>query len=451
MQKNLDELKNQHHNVILDSVADGVFTVDHGRKITSFNKAAEDITGIKRRNAIGKFCYEVFRANICEGNCALERTMKTGRKAINKSVDIINTQGEKIPISISTALFKDAAGSIIGGVETFRDLSMVQNLKREIEKQYSFQDILSKNFKIRNIFNVLPDISESGSTVLIEGPSGSGKELFARAIHNLSKRRKQPLVVINCGSLPDTLLESELFGYVKGAFTDAKKDKPGRFALAEGGTLFLDEIGDISPALQVRLLRVLQEREYEPLGSEAPVKANVRIIAATNKNLKDLLKKGVFRDDLYYRLNVVKLELPSLAERKEDVPILVEHFIRKLNLNGNKNIEGVSEDVLALFMQYNFPGNIRELENILEYAYIMAHGSFITSGCLPVDFIKDTEGVSDIDSAGKSLKATELDLIKKALDENGWNRLITARQLGIDKTTLWRKMKRFNITRVLSD
>jgi len=317
-------------DVILDSIADGVFTIDNDKNITSFNKAAEKITGVKKEHARDQKCFDIFQANICQTSCALEKTLKTGKEIIDLSINILNKEGKTVPISISTAVLKDKNGKVMGGVETFRDLSSLEELKKEISKQYTFEDIISKNHHIQKIFDVLPDIAESESTVLIQGASGSGKELFARAIHNLSPRKGRPYVVVNCGALPDTLLESELFGYVKGAFTDAKKDKPGRFALAEGGTLFLDEIAELSTALQVKLLRVLQQKEYEPLGATQPLKAHVRIIAATNKDLSQLLARGLFREDLYYRLNVVKIDLPSLSTRREDIPLLIEHFINQL-------------------------------------------------------------------------------------------------------------------------
>ena len=266
--------------------------------------------------------------------------MQNGRQWVDRRVDILDSQGETIPVSISTAVLREEDGEIVGGVETFRDLSAIELLRKEIDDRYTFEDIISKNHRIRQILDILPDIATSESTVLIEGPTGSGKELFAKAIHNLSRRAEEKYIPVNCGALPDTLLESELFGYKKGAFTDAKADKPGRFALAEGGTLFLDEIGDISTALQVKLLRVLQEKEYEPLGATTTTKSNVRVIAATNKPLADLVARGTFREDLFYRLNVVKLSLPPLSERREDIPLLAEHFLRQLNAQQGKQIEG---------------------------------------------------------------------------------------------------------------
>ncbi|MBW2123632.1 MAG: sigma 54-interacting transcriptional regulator, partial [Deltaproteobacteria bacterium] len=241
-------LSSDETSIILDSIADGVFTVDMDFLVTSFNRAAEEITGVPRGEALGRPCREVFRADICETDCALKRTMETGKPFIDRPVTILRTDGRRVPISISTALLRDRNGTIIGGVETFRDLSVVEELRKQVEARYTFADILSRSHRMMEIFAILPEVAESDSTVLIEGESGTGKELLARAIHHLSPRGRKPMVVVNCGALPDTLLESELFGYKAGAFTDARKDKPGRFARAEGGTIFLDEIGDISPA-----------------------------------------------------------------------------------------------------------------------------------------------------------------------------------------------------------
>ena len=434
---------------ILDSVADGVFTIDNNRVLTSFNRAAEKIIGIKREKAIGQYCYNIFHADICNTGCALEKTLKTGREIINLQINVLNNDGKRMPVSVSTAVLKDEKNNIVGGVETFRDLSAIYELKKELSKQYTFEDIISKNSRIQNIFNILPDIADSESTVLIEGASGSGKELFARAIHNLSKRKKKPYIVVNCAALPDTLLESELFGYLKGAFTDARKDKPGRFALAEGGTIFLDEIGSISTALQVKLLRILQEKEYEPLGAISPLKSDVRVISATNKNLAQLVQEDKFRDDLYYRLNVVKIELPTLSERREDIPLLAEHFINRFNLKKNKNIQKVSDEVLGFLMQYDFPGNIRELENIIEHAFVLCRGQVIEFEHLPKELINKTELMQKQEKyelpAKNQLKDAEANVIIEALKRNNGHRDKTAKELHIDKSTLWRKMKKLGI------
>ncbi|NLC07617.1 MAG: sigma 54-interacting transcriptional regulator [Syntrophomonadaceae bacterium] len=448
---------NLHIQTILDSVADGIFTVDRNFIIKSFNRAAERIIGVSREQAIGQKCYDVFHANICQNNCALKHTINTGQEIIDLHINVLNHKGDQIPISISTAILTDQTGRLIGGVETFRDLSALEELRKELSRQYSFQDIISKNHTMQEIFSILPDIADSDATVLIEGPSGSGKELMAKAIHNLSPRRDKPLIAVNCGALPDTLLESELFGYVRGAFTDAKKNKPGRFAQAEKGTIFLDEVGELSPAFQVKLLRVLQEREYVPLGATTPVKTDVRIIAATNRNLLEMVQQKTFRQDLYYRLNILRIKLPSLNERREDIPLLVEHFLRKLNLKKDKRISQVSGEVLQFLLSYSFPGNIRELENILEHAFILCRGNQIELEHLPKEVVQGNS--SDIFNyknnqaqtspnrpiINQTRQESEIALISRTLEQFQGHRGKTAQALGINKSTLWRKMKRYGL------
>lgn len=433
------------HNQLLDSVPDGVFTVDSEWRVTFFNRAAEQITGIKRADAVGRRCCDVFRASICESSCALKQTLATHRAVVNKVVYIINAKGQRIPISISTAALKDARGKTIGGVESFRDLRLVSELRQQAEQQDSFSDIIGRSVAMRQLFDLLPAVAESDSTVLVEGPSGTGKELFARAIHQLSRRRAKNFVALNCGALPDTLLESELFGYKAGAFTDARKDKPGRFALAEGGTIFLDEIGDISPAMQTRLLRVLQERVYEPLGGIKPVRCDVRVIAASNRSLATLVKEGKFREDLYYRVHVVRLELPPLRERREDLPLLIDHFVARFNRLKGRDIAGVSDAALARLMEYEFPGNVRELENVIEHAFVLCRGGLIEPSHLPPQLRASDDGAHSGLPAGLTLAAMEKLLIRDALRRSQGNRAAAARELGIDVSTLFRKIKALGI------
>jgi PAS domain S-box-containing protein len=417
--------------------------VDLDWRVTFFNQAAEVITGVPATEALGRPCCEVFRANVCESACMLRQTLETGKPVISQAIAILRADGKEIPISISTALLKDEAGQIIGGVETFRDMSLVAELRRELHRQYRLGDIVSKSPAMQKILALLPDLARSDSTILIEGQSGTGKELVARALHTLSGRAKGPFVAINCGALPDTLLESELFGHTAGAFTDARKDRMGRFALAEGGTLFLDEIGDISPALQVRLLRVLEERAFMPLGSSRSIKANVRIVAATHQDLAKLVDEGAFRLDLYYRVNVVKLSLPRLAERKEDIPLLVEHFIDRFNRLKDKKILGLSHLALAIFMRHDWPGNVRELENAIEHAFILCPAGLIQPQHLPEHLRPDHQPGPPL--TGLTLEEIEKRAIWEALERNGWRTMATARELGIDKNTLRRKIKRFRL------
>ncbi len=430
--------------MILDSIADGVFTVDENFIIRSFNRAAEEITGVPLEEALGRPCCEVFRAEICEGDCALKETIRTSRPVVNRPVYILRADGNRVPISVSTSMLRDAQGNLVGGVETFRDLSLVEVLRKEVEKSFTFEDMISRNDRMQEIFSILPDVAESNSTILIEGESGTGKELLAKALHNLSTRADKPLITVNCGAIPDTLLESELFGYRAGAFTDARRDKPGRFTQADGGTIFLDEIGDITPALQVRLLRVLQNKTFEPLGATKSVEVDVRVLAATNKDLQAMVAKGTFREDLYYRIRVFKLFLPPLRERKEDIPELARHFINRMNVLKGKDLTGLSKEALDACMRYDWPGNIRELENAIEHAFILCRGGLIEPRHLPEPLRAIAEMSENLPNGG-TLAEIEARAIREALARNSGKKLATARELGINKTTLWRKLKRLGI------
>ena len=445
---------------ILDSIADGVFTVDRENRVTSFNRAAERITGFTRQEAVGQYCFDVFRASICQSDCALKHTLETGDQVVNQAANIIAKDGRQVPISISTALLRDESGEVIGGVETFRDLSAIEELRKELTQRYSFEDIVSKNRRMQEIFRILPDVAESDCTVLIQGPSGSGKELLARAIHSLSRRREGPYVAVNCGALPETLLESELFGYVKGAFTGADRDKPGRFALAEGGMLLLDEVGDLAPSLQVKLLRVLEEKAYEPLGATAPVSADVRVMAATHRDLARAVEERAFRQDLYFRLNVVKLVLPPLTDRREDIPLLVDHFVHAVSLRTGKAITGASDEVMEVLMRHSFAGNVRELENIIEHAFVLCRGNTIGLEHLPAELRQrqpeptgraphvlagEVPAIPAPLDAAQPLSQLERQAIIAALRKHNGRKSQAAKELGIHRTTLWRKMKRHGV------
>ncbi len=432
----------ERFEAVLQSISDGVITVDSKWRITCFNNAAQRILGIPRIKALGRRCYEVLKADVCKGACPLQYTIEKGIPVAGLVVHFTNSEGLKVPVSISTALFRNKEGKVIGGVETFRDLREVEWFRKEIDKNYTFDDIVSKSPKIKKILSLLPTIAASDSTVLITGESGTGKELFARAIHNHSPRSGKPFVAVNCGGFPDTLIESELFGYEAGAFTGASKAKPGRFALAEGGTLFLDEIGELPPLLQVKLLRVLQDKSYEPLGSVKTVKADVRIIAATNRDLEAMVKEGKFREDLFYRINVIRMALPPLRDRREDLPLLINHFVSRFSALQGKTINGVSEEALRLLLAYDYPGNVRELENIIEHGCVLCPGGLIQVHHLP-EWMGKERGDSKI---AEGLQETEKQLILSALRRNNWNRLATARDLGIHKTTLFRKIKKLQIS-----
>ena len=443
METNLDQ---RFFPLIFDNISHGIFTINEDGRITSFNNAAEQITGHSREEVIGMSCAQVFQADICASECPLKRSIKTRERTEDKEVNIITKDGDRLPIAISTTALIDDEGHVLGGVEMFRDLSAVHELQKKLFESYKLEDIISKSPAMQPIFEMLPLLANSQSNVLIEGESGTGKELIARAIHHLGQRRNKPFVAINCAALPDALLESELFGYKKGAFTDAKKDKPGRFARAEGGTLLLDEVGDLSPAMQVKLLRVLQEKEYEPLGATQPVKADVRIIASTNKELNRLVRKKTFREDLFFRLNVVRLNIPPLSERREDIPILVRYFINKFNALQGRRIQRCSERVMAVLMSCSFPGNVRELENAIEHAFVVCTGDLIQLDDLPPHLISTYRKTAETpDSKKMPLQVAEAETIRSILAKNQGNRKLTAVELGFSRNTLWRKMKLYGL------
>lgn len=450
---------------ILESISDGVFTVDKNWKITSFNRAAERITGVSREKAIGQNCFEVFKSDMCETDCPLRRTMKTGKPVIDRAGFCLSAKGKRVPISVSTALLVDADGTVLGGAETFRDLSELENLRRELEQKRQNEGFTSKSPSMEHILSMLPAVSDSTATVLIRGETGTGKEVLARTIHDMSPRSQQPFVAINCSALPENLLESELFGYRKGAFTGADRDKPGRFALAEGGTLFLDEIGELTPALQVKLLRVLQEHEYEPLGGTRAVKADVRILCATNRDLAAMIAEGSFRQDLYYRIHVIAIDLPPLRERREDIADLADYFLSRALSRTGKKITGFTPSALQAFYAYSWPGNIRELENGIERAVVLTTAGPVDINVLPVEIRQDAASDNEAEKthasanpSGDPVRAepaglseardeTERAFIVTMLERNGWHREKTAQALGMNKATLWRKMKKYGIIR----
>ncbi|RPI28651.1 MAG: PAS domain-containing protein [Acidobacteria bacterium] len=427
---------------ILDSVTDGVFAVDTQRRITYFNSAAERILGLNRCQAIGRSCSAVFRSSLCGGFCPLNQTMASGGSVLDRHALVVNAIGNHIPVSVSTSVLKDRSGKTIGGVETFRALNG-EDKQAETAGEYS-TDYVASSEAMRLIVDLLPQIAASDSTVLIQGETGTGKEVLARSIHQLSARRQRPFVAVNCAALPDSLLESELFGYKAGAFTGAVKDKPGRFALAQGGTLFLDEIGDISPCLQVRLLRVLQERSFEPLGGTKSIRADVRVIVASNRDLWTLVQENGFRHDLYYRINVIRLDLPPLRERREEIPALVKHFIARFNRLQRRTISGISQEAMETLIGYDYPGNIRELENLIERAFVMCSNGMIQAFHLPDTLVRAAVpgSPSRLESA---VKAVEIETLLQALSRQNYNREAAARELGMHKSTFFKKIKTLGI------
>lgn len=426
---------------ILDSLSEGVFTVDHDWKITSFNRAAEDITGLLRKEALGQLCSDVLHSSLCESHCPIRAAMDKHSPAQNQRCYFVDTEGLRVPISVSAAVLYDPAGAVLGGVETFRDLSEIEALRNQLRSRSS--GIKSQSPAMQQILALLPVLADNPTSVLIQGETGTGKEVIARAIHTEGPRRSKPFVAINCGALPDHLLESELFGYKKGAFTGADRDKPGRFALVRDGTLFLDEIGEISPAMQVRLLRVLQEREFEPLGSTHSEPMRARIIAASHHNLQELVKTGRFRGDLFYRLEVVRLEIPPLSSRQEDIPSLVAELLARSNEQMGRDVQSIAPEVMAALQNHDWPGNIRQLANVIERAVVLCRGDHIEIEHLPDEFHAVNTSSSGL--AARVRQQAESEAILAALKNNDYNRSKTAAALGMHPTSLYRKIKAWGL------
>ncbi|MFP5259719.1 MAG: sigma-54 interaction domain-containing protein [Acidobacteriota bacterium] len=422
---------------IMESLADGVFTVDTDWNITFFNRAAGDMAGIAPAKALGRKCWEVFHSSLCDGSCALRACIEGDKTLSNQSIFIVRPDGTKAPVSISAAPLRDATGRIVGGVETFRDISDLTRLRKELEGVCTVEDIVTKNKGLARTLALLPKIAASPSPVLLLGESGTGKELFARALHNLSSRRNGPFIAVNCAAIPGELLESELFGHARGAFTDAKTERKGRFETARGGTLFLDEVGDMPLPLQVKLLRVLQEKSFEPLGSDASRTTDVRVVAATNRDLAAMAAAGEFRRDLFYRLGVARLVLPPLRERPEDIPLLAAAFIERFNLLQAKAVSGLAEPALKRLLRHDYPGNVRELQNILEYAFILRGQGLIGLTDLP-DYLLPARETSLPVAASGTMRAVKHQAAQAALARNRGKRMETCRELGITKDTLRR-------------
>jgi PAS domain S-box-containing protein len=435
-----------------------VFAVDHEGRITAFNRAAEQISGTPRSAALGRPLTEVIRCDPGTLDDALRSTLETGKPAINQAFYALQQDGHQLPISVSLAELPETPDGRGGAVGAFRDLTGVfegylsggkrdprGDLRKQLLQQSAFADIISRNREMRKIFAILPEVAQSASAVLIEGQGGAGKELLAGAIHGHSPRSRRPLLVVKCDAMAGTALESELFGHAAGAFTGARRDRRGRIVQASGGTVYLDEIGDLTPAVQVRLLRLLQEGEVEPLGSTRVVQVDTRVIAATRHDLEERVNRGILREDLYYRLGAVRLTLPPLAQRREDIPLLVDHCLARLRTRRGKEVVGIEPDALALLMQHEFPGNVRELEGAIEYAFVLCPEGLIRASQLPPRLLAAVRGESE--PRHESLADLEAGYLREALGRQGYNVSATARELGLHRTTLWRRMRRLGIHR----
>ena len=428
---------------IFRSVKDAIITVDPELRVIEANVHTETICGLTAAQMVGKPFSDCFSR--CSRSCldVLKQTLDRNTTIKEYRIECARHQKHHQVVSVTSSPLLDSQGGFMGAVLVIRDMTLIRDLERELKERHQFQNIIGKSKRMQEIFRLLEDLADLETTVLITGESGTGKELVARALHYSGLRAFKPLVSVNCSALTETLLESELFGHVRGAFTGAIRDRQGRFQAAEGGTIFLDEIGDISPLIQLKLLRVLQEKEVEPVGKSDSQKVDVRVIACTNKNLRERVKRGEFREDLYYRLKVVEVVLPPLRERMEDLPLLIHHFLRIFNERFKKDIDGISNEVLNKFMDYPWPGNIRELEHVIEHAFILCHGRVITVEHLPLE-IRHYGGRMEVAvhkrPGARSVHARH---ILDALSKTDGNKAKAARLLGIDRRTLYRKMSKY--------
>jgi two-component system response regulator HydG len=432
---------------ILNSISEGVMTIDKDWNIVSWNRAAEKITGFHREEVLGKECMSVLRTPLCRDRCPVDQALVCGHPYEDVQVAFHNKRDEVVHLLVNAAPLYDPEGHIIGGLETFRDVSQNRWMQEELKRYYGYANIVGRSESMKRVYDMLGSLVNTDTTVLIQGESGTGKELVARALHFNGPREAKSFVAINCSALPEGVLETELFGHVKGAFTGAIRNHVGKFEQANGGTLFLDEIGEISQSIQVKLLRVLEEREFQRVGDNRSVKVDIRLITATNKDLYKKVLAGEFRDDLFYRLNVFPLDLPPLRERVEDIPLLVGHFIQKFNKQMGKNIQGIADRVLEILEVYPWPGNIRELANAIEHAFVHCKGTLIHPNDLPHNILKVTpEAASRTPLKTRNkLDTLERDLIIKELEAADGKKSVAARRLGMSRTTLWRKMQKLGI------
>ncbi|MBW2432238.1 MAG: sigma 54-interacting transcriptional regulator [Deltaproteobacteria bacterium] len=435
--------------IILDNLDVGIFTIDRGSHLTFFNTEAEKISGYSRREILGKDCSLLFEDEDAREVGLLKETIADGLSRSSRQGKMITRDGVTIPIRTNYMALRNEKGNVIGGLTMFHDMTLVRQLDQAMRDRYTYHDMIGKSPAMQKIFDMINVIAATDATILIEGSTGTGKDLLAKVIHSASRRADKPLVKVNCAAIPDNLLESEMFGYVQGAFTGAERDKPGRFQEADGGSIFLDEIGDLPLPLQAKLLRVLEDKEFYRLGSQHTVKVNVRIISASNRNLGKLVEKQLFREDLYYRLNIFRIELPELRDRSVDLPLLIGHILRRLCVARNVRSPEISEKVMELLLNYSYPGNVRELENILEHALIICQEDTILPTHLPEYLqVRAAAGPAVPTAAARNALSSdnkERDKLVATLQRHNWHRNKSARALGIDRTTLWRKMKKYGL------
>lgn len=431
--------------VILDSLGEGLFTVDQDFRINSINRAAESMFDVKKIDVVGDFCKNVFQSKRCFGDCPIERVLKNEQPVFDLESQILNKSGQQIPVKLNANVLRDNDGKPIGGVVSLRDMSHLEKIEQNLLSSSSFHGIIGQHKTMYDIYELIEEVADSDSSVLITGESGTGKEMIADAIVESSDRKDKPFIKINCSVFPPQLLASELFGHVKGAFTDAIKDRIGRFEMANNGTIFLDEVAETPLQMQVQLLRILQEGTFERIGESVTRKVNVRVIAATNKDAQQEMAAGRLREDLFYRLNVIPILIPPLRERRADVSHLVQHFINKYAMISGKKITEVDDEAMDYLVGYQWPGNVRELENAIEFAFARTKGTIIHASKLPLNVRMGTKCTDDMPKDSRSVRSEEYDSLLNLLQKHQWNRSRVAQELGIGRTTLWRKLKAYKL------
>jgi len=444
--RNEEELEKHRSRLraIFRSVRDAIITVDTEMVVVEANKAAENICGLAPEKITGKVFTDC--STQCNKNCheVIKEALRSKNTIREYQIECRHNHRPQQRVIVTSSPLLNPDDKFMGSVVVIRDITKLSYLERELRERHQFQKLIGKSSKMQDIYGLLNDLAGLETTVLITGESGTGKSLAAKALHYSGSRALKPLVTVNCSALSENLLESELFGHVKGAFTGAINDTQGRFQTAQGGTILLDEIGDISPRIQLKLLRVLEEREFERVGESISIKVDARVIACTNRDLKEKVRLGEFREDLYYRLKVVEVTLPPLRKRLEDIPLLVEHFCNAFNVSFQKKIQGLSDEVLGVFMNYRWPGNVRELGHSIEHAFVLCHGPIISLNHIPAE-IREFSGIKKSISKNRSVEGSEK--IRTVLDKTDWNKAKAARILGIDRSTLYRKIHRYGLSR----
>ena len=420
--------------IVLDNLKEGIIAHDMNRQIFFFNAEAERITGYQRADVLGRDCHDAFGTPFCGERCVFCNEAETLAAKSDYTLNIATRKGEQRRIEMTVTSMKDTDGQFTGVLASFRDITDLLTLQMRADELTSFANIIGHDNKMMTIFGQIRDVAEYDYSVHIAGETGTGKELVANAIHSESRRNGRAFVPINCGALPEGLIESELFGHVKGAFSGAIRDKKGRFELADGGTIFLDEIAELSNAMQAKLLRFLQEGQFERVGAEGSVTVDVRVLSATNRNLKEEVRRSRFREDLFYRLNVIPIELPPLRERKLDIPLLIDHFLREAARRYDKKMLKVSSKAMSSLMDYRWPGNVRELQNAIQFAFVRCNGKVITPDDLPIELRE----VANLPARRGPNRKLDQEAVKAALVRTAGNKARAAKTLGVGRATLYR-------------